>query len=78
MWVSRTEYVGASDTWEKRKEIVVNETEMVVRHKIHASCTGRKERQGAMPCFRQDIVYQIICISEQPDNKFRVQQTING
>jgi len=84
VWLSRVEYSGNTDTWHKRKEIVVNDTEMFVSMRIHASCSGTGyERHLAassaaagapsVPCFRQDIHYHIICISEESDMKFRVQ-----
>jgi len=80
VWLSRVEYVRNTGTWHKRKEIVVNDTEMFVSMRIHASCSGSGyERHlpatgaSAVPCFRQDINYHIICISEESDMKFRVQ-----
>jgi len=82
VWLSRVEYFRNTDTWHKRKEIVVNDTEMFVSMRIHASCSGSGyERHPpatgpgapAVPCFRQDIKYHIVCISEESDMKFRVQ-----
>jgi len=82
VWLSRVEYFRNTDTWHKRKEIVVNDTEIFVSMRIHASCSGSGyERHlsatGAgsrnVPCFRQDINYHIVCISEESDMKFRVQ-----
>jgi len=58
---------------------------MFVSMRIHASCSGSGyERHlaatsagvgggSAVPCFRQDISYHIVCISEESDMKFRVQ-----
>ena len=62
---------------------------MLVSMRIHASCSGTGYDQrhlatksssssssgggGGVPCFRQDITYRIICISEESDLKFRVQ-----
>jgi hypothetical protein len=84
IWLSRVEYQRNTEIWEKRKEIFVNDTEILVRLKMHATCTtGGYERQpaaavGSKPCYRQDIVYRIVCISEEPDTKFRVQIINNG
>ena len=76
-WLSKTEYFKNTNTWEKQKEITVSETEIVIQHKVHASCNGY-ETDSAVPCFRQDIIYEIICVSEEPDGKFRIQQKVNG
>lgn len=79
-WMSRMEFIRDTDTWQKRKEITVNDTEIYVRMKLHASCSERRQATGAVtavPCFRQDALYRIICISEEPDMKFRVQVISN-
>ena len=34
-------------------------------------------RDGA-PCFTKDIQMNIICVSEEPGDKYRVQQTVDG
>ena len=33
-WISRTEYFGSSDLWEKQKHITVKETEIIIQHKV--------------------------------------------
>ena len=33
-WISKTEYFGASDLWEKQKYITVKETEIIIQHKV--------------------------------------------
>ena len=73
-WISKTEYVENSDTWDRQKEISARPTELVVKHKVHASCTEYQAGQD-VPCFRMDILSTIICIAEEPGEKFRVQSS---
>lgn len=84
-WLSRIEYIRDTDTWQKRKEITVNDTEINVRMKLHASCSERRQTASTsgtgsgttVPCYRQDALYRISCLSEEPDMKFRVQVISN-
>lgn len=76
-WISRTEYFRNTDTWKKQKVIVAMETEISVRNKMHAHCSGF-DVHGPVPCFRQEINHRILCISEEPDDKFRTQINLNG
>ncbi|KAK2159812.1 hypothetical protein NP493_1685g00035 [Ridgeia piscesae] len=76
-WISKTEYAQNTDLWEKQKVITAMETELSVQHKLHASCRGH-QADSEVPCFRQQIEYRIICISEEPDEKYRVRQYVNG
>ncbi|KAI0224586.1 hypothetical protein LSAT2_024416 [Lamellibrachia satsuma] len=76
-WISKTEHVLNTDLWEKQKVITAKETELSVQHKLHASCRGH-QADSEVPCFRQQINYRIICISVEPDEKFRVRQYVNG
>jgi len=81
VWLSKTEQVRNTDTWSRQKHIRVQESEIWIRHKLHASCTGSPSAahdDGPVPCFRQDVVYRIICVSEEHGDKFRTQQNING
>ena len=39
--------------------------------------SGGSDTDGA-PCFTKDIQMSIICVSEEPGDKFRVQQTVDG
>ena len=57
--------------------ITAMETELSVQHKLHASCRG-DQADSEVPCFRQQIDYSIICISVEPNDKFRVRQYVNG
>ena len=72
-WLSKTEYVRNTVTWERQKEITVHRTEMIIKHKVHSACNTKYSRPG-MPCFRKDIIYHIICLAEEPGDKFRVLQ----
>ena len=76
-WISKTEYFQNSHTWEKQKEIFVYEKEITIHHKIHASCNGYRPATS-VSCYRQNVVYHVICVAEEPDGKFRVRQTVNG
>ncbi len=72
-WISKTEYVGNTDMWERQKEIYMSETEMIIKHKVHASC-NENSASKSVPCFRKGIVYRLRCIAKEPGDKFRVQQ----
>lgn len=84
IWISKTEYFRNTDTWGRQKEIRVLETEFLIQNKMHASCsgggsgTGGQRPDSPMPCFRKAIDYRIICVSEEPDGKYRTQQNLNG
>lgn len=71
--MSKTQYIQNTDTWERRKEITMSETEMIIKHKVHASC-NEYSASDSVPCFRKDIVYRFICLAREPGDKFRVQQ----
>ncbi len=76
-WFTRTEYVRNSNVWERQRQIIVEETEMTVHHRIQMSCQ-KQGRHSDRPCFANDIHFSIICVAEEPGDKFRVQQTVDG
>lgn len=70
-WISKTEYIENSATWDRQKEVTAHATELVIKHKLHASCT-EYQSEDDVPCFRMDIVSTIICIAEEQGGKYRV------
>ena len=52
---------------------------MLVQHRMQMACQDAEgtNRDGA-PCFTKDIQMNIICVSEEPGDKYRVQQTVDG
>ena len=72
-WMSKTQYIQNTDMWGRQKEITILETEMTIKHKVHASC-NEYSASDSVPCFRKDIIYRLICIAREPGDKFRVQQ----
>lgn len=78
LWISRTEYLQNTNTWEKQKEIRVSQTEIYIQHKLYAHCDGYQPDESVPPCFRRNNKYHIICVSEEPNGKFRVMQESNG
>ena len=76
-WYSRTEYTRNTQTWTRQKEVHAHETEIAIYQRFYASCTGYGD-PGEMPCFRQTKKTRFICVAEEPDGKFRVQQLSTG
>ena len=76
-WLGRTEYVRNTVTWERQKEITVRRTEMVIKHKIHTTCNEQYSHGDDPPCFRKDLHNQVICLAEEPGDKFRVMHKSN-
>ena len=51
------------------------ETELIVQDKIRTPCNRDNDHVDfTLPCDRRDIVYHLICVSEEPGGKFRVQE----
>ncbi len=73
-WHTRSQYFRNTDTWETQHEITATQTELIVQQKIHAPCDRVSfHPDDNVPCFRRDIVHHVICVSEEPDRKYRVQ-----
>ncbi|KAK2157468.1 hypothetical protein LSH36_191g04088 [Paralvinella palmiformis] len=71
-WYSRTEYVRNTETWERQKEIEARPTEIVIHHRLYASCSGY-DVAAKVPCYRQTKKTRFICVAHEPEGKFRVQ-----
>ena len=52
---------------------------MLVQHRMQMACQDAHgtSKDGA-PCFTKDIQMSIICVSEEPGDKYRIQQTVDG
>ena len=51
----------------------MHETEMVIKHKVHASCNDQSQAK-TQPCFHKDVLYTVTCIAEEAGERFRIQQ----
>ena len=71
--MGKTQYIQNTDMWGRQKEITMSQTEMIIKHKVHASC-NEYSVSDSVPCHRKDIIYKFICIAREPGDKFRVQQ----
>ena len=73
-WLTKTEYVKNTDTWIRQKKLKVQETEINVRERIHASCDDveHKTEEDKMPCYRKEILFVITCIAKERGNVYRV------
>lgn len=72
-WLTKTKFIRNSDTWEQQQEIIVHETEMVIKHKVHASCNDQSQAK-TQPCYHKDVLYTVMCIAEEAGERFRIQQ----
>ena len=61
-----------TDIWESQKEVTAKETEMVIKHKVQASCKNKQEERNVL-CHRKGLLYKIVCLSEEQGDKYRVQ-----
>ena len=75
-WIGQTEYFGNTDSWTNQLIITAHETEIVTQRRVHVTCTRQRNvvPSDKIPCYRQDTVFSIICLSEEPNGKYRVQQ----
>lgn len=76
-WLSGIEYRENSNTWNKQKEITVRESEIIIHHKVHVSCDDDNNRKSTS-CYKQTMIYRMICIQEEPEGKYRIQKEANG
>ncbi|ELU08949.1 hypothetical protein CAPTEDRAFT_207027 [Capitella teleta] len=78
-WYGRTEFFQNTEFWERHTEVLTKQTEISIREKVYAPCDRDIEPdETTVPCYREDIVMNFICIAEEPQGKYRLQQNIKG
>ena len=73
IWLTKTKFIRNTETWEQQQEIIVYETEMVIKHKVHSSCNDQS-KEKEQPCFRKDLLYTVTCITIEAGQRYRIQQ----
>lgn len=78
-WYGRTEYFQNTDFWRHHTEILAKESEILIREKVYAPCDHDIiQNEDTIPCYREDIVMNYICLAEEANGKFRLRQDIKG
>ena len=78
-WYGRTEFFQNTEFWERHTEILSKQTEIMLREKVYSPCDRDiAPDEDTVPCFREDVVKNFICIAEEPNGKYRLQQNIKG
>ena len=78
-WQGRTEYLQNTEFLERRTDILAKETEINIKEIVYAPCDRNvKPGEYMFPCHQEEIMINYICIAEEPNGKYRLQQETKG
>ena len=78
-WVTEIEWSDdvTSSAWLARKVITVKKTEILIQQEVKGPCLPHQEHDMDT-CTREELVMRILCLSEEINGKFRVQEDHYG